>query len=327
MSRKESFKLNEETRRRIDEEYYAPEGRRVRRVRARAVKPAQKPQPEIKSEPVYASIPSDYDYDYDEPVLDDFEEPKKPKKHRLRRLMIFTAIFCVVVILLNIAFYYYRGQIWFNEPRKRDYPVRGAVVDEELGEIDWEVMSQQTISFTYIRATKGTTTVDEQLKSSRKGVKKTDLLVGFYHEFDFSADGEKQAENYIEQCGDLSGKLRPMVKVTKYGIYNLHMKNAEDVKESLSEFLDAIEEEYGRRCVIMCDSACYEKYIEPYFDDYSLWIIDHFSEPDEYEDWALWEFNPRVRTEGYENSKRYFALSVYRQEKDIDNFKKNFLMD
>jgi lysozyme len=152
------------------------------------------------------------------------------------------------------------------------------------------------------------------------------LLVGAWHEFDFRTDGEKQAENFISQCGSMSGMLRPMVKVTKYGIYNLHMKNADDVRENLQAFLDKVEEEYGRRPVIMCDSACYDKYIEPYFDSYTLWIIDHFGEPDEDTDWALWEYNPRVRTQGYENSKKYFAMTVFRREKDLENFKKNMLM-
>ena len=269
-------------------------------------------------EPQY--YPPDEDYGYGEEP-----QPPKKKKHRLRKLMVGLTILSVFVILLNIAFFFYRGQIWFNEPRKRDYPVRGAAIDQSLGKINWEIMSQQTISFVYVRATKGTSFVDEQYEQNRKNARKQDLLVGCWHEFDFRTDGQKQAEHFIEECGDMHGMLRPMVKLTKYGIYNLKMKDAEAVRDNLAAFLDTLEDYYGRKPVIMCDAACYKKYVQPYFSKYTLWTIDHFGKPDE-EGWAMWEFNPRVRTEGYENSKEYFAMSVYREGKELDNFKKNLLM-
>lgn len=253
---------------------------------------------------------------------------RKKKKHpKLRKLYITVLILGIVVILINIAFLYFRGQIWFNEPRKRDYPVRGAVIDSDLGDVDWEIMSTQTISFVYIRATKGTGYVDEQYSKNRKGANKTKLLSGYYHEFDFSRDGKKQAENFIDSLGSLDGKLRPMVKLTRYGVYKLHMKDSEKVRDELEAFLGRIEEEYGRRCVIMCDKDCYEEYVEPYFDKYTLWMIDHFSEPKAETKWALWEFNPRVRSSGYANKKVYYAMTVYRRDRDLENFKKNFLMD
>lgn len=354
MSSKKDFKLNSDARKKINEQYFsepiehnerhytqpsqqyprpqqdsrravAANGRPVQRQgfpeppnekRARAAwvrrnKPSPRRPVSSDTETVYVEVP-----------------PAPKKKHpRLRRFIVRTIAFCLVVILINVGFLYYSGHLWFNEPRKRDYPVRGAVVDSDLGAVDWEVMSTQTISFVYIRATKGTVFVDEKYSDNRKGANKTKLLSGFYHEFDFSTDGVKQAENFIGALGELDGKLRPMVKVTRYGIYRVHMKDEEKVAENLKAFLDRIEEEYGRRCVIMCDSACYEKYIKPDFSKYTLWLMGHFREPDEEDThWALWEFNPRVRSTGYENKKKYYALSVYRKDKDIANFKKNFIM-
>lgn len=349
---KKNFKLNEEAKHKINDEYINPThgapqgypqgqgsghgqyGRPARPVRP--VRPTNQPRPadpappprrvpprDPQCIPAYAEpqyYPPEEDYGYGEEP-----QPPKKKKHRLRKLMVGLTILSVFVILLNIAFFFFRGQIWFNEPRKRDYPVRGAAIDQSLGKINWEIMSQQTISFMYVRATKGTSFVDEQYEQNRKNARKQDLLVGCWHEFDFRTDGQKQAEHFIEECGDMHGMLRPMVKLTKYGIYNLKMKDAEAVRDNLAAFLDTLEDYYGRKPVIMCDAACYKKYVQPYFSKYTLWTIDHFGKPDE-EGWAMWEFNPRVRTEGYENSKEYFAMSVYREGKELDNFKKNLLM-
>lgn len=349
---KKNFKLNEEAKHKINDEYVNPThgapqgypqgqgsghgqyGRPARPVRP--VGPTNQPRPanpappprrvpprDPQCIPAYVEpqyYPPEEDYGYGEEP-----QPPKKKKHRLRKLMVGLTILSVFVILLNIAFFFYRGQIWFNEPRKRDYPVRGAAIDQSLGKINWEIMSQQTISFVYVRATKGTSFVDEQYEQNRKNARKQDLLVGCWHEFDFRTDGQKQAEHFIEECGDMHGMLRPMVKLTKYGVYNLKMKDAEAVRDNLTAFLDTLEDYYGRKPVIMCDAACYKKYVQPYFSKYTLWTIDHFGKPDE-EGWAMWEFNPRVRTEGYENSKEYFAMSVYREGKELDNFKKNLLM-
>ncbi len=332
----QNFRLNDDAKRRINEEYGYAEQQPVRRPprSKRNIRPQSRRAVPPKYDPVYPQYtapvsegydPYGYDSDPDEEFSDNIKKNKKRKK--LKKFLIGLTIFCVVVILLNIIFLYYRGQIWFNEPRKRDYPVRGAVVTQELGKIDWDIMSRQTISFTYIRATRGTTSVDKQFSDNRKGAVKTDLMVGFWHEFDFRTDGGKQAENFIEQCGEsMDGKLRPMVKLTKYGIYNLKMKSADEVVENLQAFLDRLEEQYGRRPVIMCDSSCYEKYVKDYFDNYTLWMIDHFGEPDEETNWAMWEYNPRVRSDGYENSKEYYPMSVFRKEKDIENFKKNLMM-
>ncbi|MCR5122489.1 MAG: hypothetical protein K6B74_08740 [Ruminococcus sp.] len=229
-----------------------------------------------------------------------------------------------IYIALNVGFLYYRGQLWFNEPRKRDYPVRGALVTSALGEMDWEEFQYQMITFAYVRATRGTKFIDEQYAANRPGIDDSRLWAGFYHEFDFNEDGTEQAEHYIKTVGELDGELRPAVKLTAYGAYKLRMRSAEKVEDQLKNYLNRIKQEYGRRAIIMCDNDCYEKYIKPYFSDQTLWLIDHFSEPDKNSDWALWEYNPRVRSLGYSNNKEYYSVVVYRHGKDIANFRKYF---
>ncbi len=256
------------------------------------------------------------------------ELPKKPKKHRLAKFLFRVAVLCVVVIFLNVLFLYYRGELWFNEPRKRDYPVRGAVVTEKLGKVDWEKFAGQSMSFVYIRATRGTEYTDPRYKDNRRGANNTDLLSGFYHEFVFGKDGKQQAEHYIRQVGDLDGKLRPMVKVRRYGIYLLRPVERKQAAEQLQAFIDRVEEEYGVTCVIQCDSDCYKRYIGKDFSEYyDIWLISHFTEPETKEfDWTLWEYNPRVRSTGYSNRKKYYCMSVFRKSISLGSFMKDFLI-
>lgn len=286
-----------------------PKRRAVRKPKSRYVQP----------EPVYQP---EYIPEYQPGPL-----PEKSKKHRLGKLLFRIALFCVVVIILNIIFFYYSGEMWFNEPRKRDYPVRGAVVSEDLGKIDWEKFAGQSMSFVYIRATRGTAEIDEQYKTNRRGANNTDLLCGYWHEFDFRVDGKAQAENYIKQVGDLDGKLTPMVRVTRYGIYRILPKDEQKAAKELRAFIDRIKEEYDADCIIQCDSDCYDRYVAGEFPDDPLWLISHFSEPDaDSMGWTLWEYNPRVRTVGYSNKKKYYCMSVCQKGRKLSSFENEFLL-
>ena len=349
---KQRFDLNDEARHKIDEQYeYADERVSASDSRIRPQKktaPPKKEKPKQKEKPKKKPVKQEPLRSDGAPVIRPMPlQPQRPhmpervpapqmeeappvntKREKFfrfyKRFAIVISILGIIYIALNIGFLYYRGQLWFNEPRKRDYPVRGAVVSSELGAMDWTEFQYQSITFAYVRATRGTSFTDEQYSANRTGIDDSKLWAGFYHEFDFSADGAKQAEHYIETVGNLDGELRPAVKLTTYGAYKIRMKSADKVKTELDAFLKRIKSEYGRRAVIMCDDDCYKKYIKKYYPDQTLWLIDHFSEPDENSEWAIWEYNPRVRSVGYENNKEYYAMVVYRLGKDIANFRKNF---
>ena len=343
---KEGFSLDKQAKKKINNDYARPDdldrGRNRRPVRRPAPAPRRQaaprrntpvppPRPTVRRQappPQYVPpVIPEYQPEY-EPEYETGEKPPFFTKRRIAKWLFRTALFCIFLIFVNIVFLYFTGHLWFNQPIKREYPVRGAVVSEELGKIDWEKFSGSNISYVYIRATKGTTEIDKQYKTNRKGANHTKLLSGYYHDFDFRVDGKKQAEHFIEQMGsDLDGKLRPMVRVAKYGIYSVRMKDADEVEKQLQAFLDRINEEYGVDCVIQCDSACYKKYIKADFADYySFWIMSHFSEPEEGMDWDMWEYNPRVRTSTYSNNKKYYSMSVYRRGRSLKTFKENFLV-
>ncbi len=281
-----------------------------------------------RSVPRQEQIPPEQLYPYMQPEPEPEYIPPKPKKHRLARLLIRIAVICIVIIFLNVLFFYYSGELWFNEPRKRDYPVRGAVVTEKLGKVNWEKFAGQSMSFVYIRATRGTSETDLQYKDNRRGANSTDLLCGYYHEFDFRLDGKKQAEHYIRQVEGLDGKLVPMVKVTRYGLYRVYHKDAQETRKQLSAFLDRIYEEYGCDCIIQCDKDCYERYVKGELEDqYYVWLISHFTEPDKEDaEWALWEYNPRGRSSAYRNKSKYYCMSVCRKGVTLSRFRKDFLI-
>ena len=133
---------------------------------------------------------NEYDFQLDddatvEQINSEFSDDEiidvKPK-HRLRAVyyQVFSS-FCVIVIMINIAVLFFTGKLWFNQPDKNDYPVRGALIDSDMGKIRWDVFSKQNISAASVRATKGTSFKDEQFddnwKASRDSVLLTELIM------------------------------------------------------------------------------------------------------------------------------------------------------
>lgn len=84
---------------------------------------------------------NEYDFQLDDDAVEqinsEFSDDEiidvKPK-HRLRRFIIRFSLLCVIVIMINIAVLFFTGKLWFNQPDKNDYPVRGALIDSGYGE-------------------------------------------------------------------------------------------------------------------------------------------------------------------------------------------------
>ena len=198
----------------------------------------------------------------------------KPK-HRLRRFIIRFSLLCIIIIMINIAVLFFTGKLWFNQPDKNDYPVRGALIDSDMGKIRWDVFSKQNISAAYIRATKGTSFKDEQFDDNWKASHDSELLTGAYHVFSLNTDGKKQAEYFcsvIEKS--MNGRLVPAVEVKLTGIYVVVAPDKDKIVSNLRDFCNYIESRYGVKPVIMCTNRSYEKYVQNEFNDYSLCVFE-----------------------------------------------------
>ena len=75
----------------------------------------------------------------------------RQKRRKRRRFLFRLAIVCIAVIALNYAVLVFSGVIKVNEPRKRDYPARGAVVSDRLGEIKWGTLANRNMSYVIYR--------------------------------------------------------------------------------------------------------------------------------------------------------------------------------
>lgn len=225
------------------------------------------------------------------------------------------AAFVVLVLLFGGCAYgylVYRGYVLLNNPSHSRYPVRGVDVSHYQEEIDWPVLAGEGITFAYIKATEGSSHVDDRFAGNWESAGKTGLDVGAYHFFSFDSPGMAQAEHYIGQVGTREGMLPPVVDVEYYGDKKVNPPPEEPVRAELQGMLDRLEEQYGVMPVVYSTEEVWEKYLKGYFDQYPLWIRNVFTRPVSSADWTLWQYTNRGRLKGYTGAEEFIDINVFR---------------
>ncbi len=193
------------------------------------------------------------------------------------------------------------------------YEVKGVDVSHYQGEIDWEMLAAGDLDFSYIKATEGSSFVDDKFVQNWEAATGTELLTGAYHFFSFDSVGVTQAEHYIETVGDLSGRLVPVVDVEYYGDKWTNPPTKEDVVSQLQEMLAVLEAEYGRRPMLYTTYEVYYKYLAEDFEEYPLWIRNVYFSPnvDMKGDWTIWQYSDTEVLEGYRGEEKYIDCNVF----------------
>lgn len=229
----------------------------------------------------------------------------------------------IVATGISICLMILGGHIKLNSPSREQYPIRGVDVSEYQGEIDWKVLSEQDISFAFIKATEGSSYVDRYFEYNFENALKTDLKIGAYHFFSYDSSGKTQAENFINTVPVVDGALPPVADVEFYADKAQNPPNKESVQKELNDFLDSLENHYGKKPIIYATMKSYRLYIEDDYCDYDIWIRDIVKSPklkDERQ-WIFWQYTDRETLDGYTGEERFIDMNVfYASETDWEKY-------
>jgi lysozyme len=233
----------------------------------------------------------------------------------LKKIKIWAAAACVgTVVFILPGSLFYNGILHFNNPSKEDYPVRGVDVARYQGDIEWETLARQNVSFAYIKATEGSSHTDPYFARNLDGILQTGLYAGAYHFFSFESSGASQAAHFIETVPNNSRLLPPVVDFEFYGDKRKNPPDRAKAVEELSAMLSILAEHYGKTPVIYVTKDTYAKYIAGGFKEYPIWYRDVFRTPllsDERE-WTFWQFSNRHRLKGYTGKEKFIDMNVFR---------------
>lgn len=218
---------------------------------------------------------------------------------------------CVTVVLLALK------KININQYLVAGYPLRGVDVSHYQGEIDWQQIREQGIDFAFIKATEGSSYVDERYEENRKNAREAGLYIGAYHFFSFDSPAASQAEHFIATAGEMSGALPPVVDIEYYGDKRENPPEKAQVVSGLQELLDALETEYGVKPVIYTTYTVYNKYIRNGFQEYPLWIRNVYYPPaDIGREWTFWQYSDTGELKGTAGEEKFVDLNVFRKGRE-----------
>lgn len=200
-----------------------------------------------------------------------------------------------------------------NRPSPEDYPVRGVDVSVYQGEIHWQTLAEQGVSFAFVKATEGSAAVDPNFRHNYDQARQSGLRVGAYHFFSFDSGGETQAENFIRAVEPFAGMLPPVVDLELYGDYKLRPPARRQVTEQLTALLERLEEHYGLRPVLYATTSAYGRYLAGEYEEYDIWIrnVYFFPRLKDGRDWTFWQYTDRGRLDGYAGEEAYIDLNVF----------------
>ncbi len=241
----------------------------------------------------------------------------------MKRTLIAWSIFGLCC--LGVGALIWRGLLWFNIPSHRRYPVRGVDVSHYQGQIDWDVIASQDMTFAFIKATEGSGTTDECFAENWENARAAGMYVGAYHFFSFDSPPDTQADNFCAAVPFAYDAMPPVIDLELYRSENL--PDAETVRHNLRILLKRLKDYYGKTPIIYTTNICWERYLKGSDLEYVLWIRSIFTHPSaSYEPaWEFWQYNPRGLLDGYTGDERFIDLNAYCGTRE--EFEKKYLYE
>ena len=227
-------------------------------------------------------------------------------------------IIVIIIVILIILTLWYNGILIFNYPDKKEYAIKGIDVSAYQGDIDWNILSKQGIVFAFIKATEGSSYVDERFKINYENASKTDLKIGAYHFFSYDSNGEKQADNFIRNVPKAEKMLPPVVDIEFYGNKYKNVPDIKQTQKQLQIMLEKLEEYYEKKPIIYATYKSYNLYIANNFEGNYIWIRDVYFKPNlkDNRGWTFWQYSNKVRLNGYSGQEKRIDMNVFNGDKE-----------
>lgn len=173
----------------------------------------------------------------------------------------------------------------------RRYSLKGIDISHHQGTIDWHSVSEQGISFAYIKATEGSSLVDEKLAENYEGVSKTDIKYSFYHFLSLDSPAETQMANFQNAVKNYELKMIPAIDVEWYGDMRQNPPDKDIVLLQVRELSALMEKEYGTKPVIYTTQSFYFKYLNGEIKENPLWIRNTYFAP--IQNHVIWQYSEK----------------------------------
>ena len=250
------------------------------------------------------------------------------RKRKKRKSQSFFKIFfwlCLVIISIYYAvnFFIIQPHILYQAFQieiPTGYEIHGIDVSRYQSVVNWKEVKNMEVSgikigFTFIKATEGTSIVDEQFRRNWIQAEEQNIPKGAYHFFIPGRNVLRQANNFIQIVNLKPGDMPPVLDVERS-----RRVSVIEMQKEVKEWLDAVEDHYGVKPIIYTNIDFYLRYFQTGFEDYPLWIA-HYLQPDKpriENKWDFWQHSESGRVNGIDGPVDFDVF--YGDSTDFNNF-------
>lgn len=192
------------------------------------------------------------------------------------------------------------------------YEIHGIDISHYQGKIDWEklrvygMIEKCPVRFVMIKATEGSTRVDECFEDNFYQARENGFIRGAYHFWSNRSSGRAQAEHFIRTVRLEEGDLPPVLDVE----HKSKSQTDEEFKLSVLTWLRLVEQEYDAKPIIYTYYKFKTAYLnDSVFNDYPYWIAHYYVDSVEYRGpWKFWQHTDCGRLPGI---KGYVDFNIY----------------
>ena len=185
-------------------------------------------------------------------------------------------------------------------------------VSHYQGEIDWDelrnngMIERCPVRFVMIKATEGSTRIDDRFKENFYQAREYGFIRGAYHFWSTRSSGRAQAEHFLRQVKLEDGDLPPVLDVE----HKAKDQTPEEFKESVLTWLRLVEKAYDAKPIIYTYYKFKLTYLnDSVFNDYPYWIAHYYVDSVKYEGpWKFWQHTDCGRLPGI---KGYVDFNIY----------------
>ena len=179
-------------------------------------------------------------------------------------------------------------------------PVLGLDISHFQGDVNWEQIKADKLTYAYTKATQGETYKDPNFERNISGANGAGLPIGAYHFYVAADNSENQAEHFVTSISQVDvGDLPPVLDLEQGGVSGTLDKD--QFQADVLKWLTLVEEKLGVRPVVYTNNPFANEYLlDPKFSDYHLWIAEYTAAeapkiPEAWKEkgWLMWQRSQR----------------------------------
>lgn len=224
----------------------------------------------------------------------------------------------VISVYIWLFYYFFvsptgfRWRALYGEANYPDgYEIHGVDISHYQGDIDWDDLRNAMIEgcpirFIMIKATEGSSRVDEKFNDNFYMAREYGYIRGAYHFWSNKSTAREQAYFFLDKVRLEDGDLPPVLDVE----HKPKDQSVEDFQRDILTWLHVVEDKYHVKPIIYTYYKFKEKYLNaPVFDDYPYWIAHYYVDKVEYKgEWKFWQHTDVGRLPGI---KGYVDFNIY----------------